>query len=429
MATPQSSLDQLSTSLRRERVEHARAQYLAATEERRIAALALFSGVRSAANPSGASLGKGELEALLEVLDPLDEEALTVDQGIAGALELRVVPGAFESRVDGLGEAVTVHLTRRSAALPAADSVVSLYWVAPDGSKTRARREGIPAGVLGAGHFEMFIRPPVSEPGRWQLICEVGLDEEAGWSRPVVVECIGKLSARREALKSSPRVELDGWTPLQSLEQLCLSGIRHPVLGASALLELAERGSHGSLKAMRLESGLEFHLSLKSEPRGSLVIAGGSTYSPLELAAGACSEAWERLAESERLRVIFIDLPFVAKGGKPSMVMRLKEIQAERPDQELHLVAFGDAAGFIPSMRARHPELPMASVTLVSDSIRRGGRDPRLDVRTMLIECSGSSAEQRWSREEDFGSVLIREPFVLAGLFVPELIQSWNSEQ
>jgi hypothetical protein len=135
------------------------------------------------------------------------------------------------------------------------------------------------------------------------------------------------------------------------------------------------------------------------------------------------------LASSEQLEVIFINLPLVAKGGKPSMLMRLKEIHEERPGKELHLVAFGDAAGYIPSMRARHPELPLASVTLVSDSIRRGARDPRLDVRTLLVECSGSSADQQWSREEDFGSVLIREPFVLAGLFVPELIQSWNSSQ
>ena len=201
------------------------------------------------------------------------------------------------------------------------------------------------------------------------------------------------------------------------------------MLGANALLELAERGSTGGVKALQLDSGLEFHLASVAEPRGSLVIAGGSTYSPLELAAGACAGAWRRLAKVERLEVIFIDLPLVAKGEKPSMLMRLKEIYEERPEKELHLVAFGDAAGFIPSMRARHPELPLASVTLVSDSVRRGGRDPRLDVKTLLVECSGSSTERQWNLEEDYASVLIREPFALAGLLVPELIQSWIRAQ
>ena len=425
----QDPLGQLSNSSRRERIEHVRAQYLAATEERRIAALAVFSGVRSAANPTGHSLGERELAMLPKVLDPLVDEALTVDQSLAQALELRVVPGAFESRVDGLGEAVTVHLARGSTALPAGDSVISLHWVGPDGSKTRARREVIPAHVLGTGHFEMFIRPPVSQPAEWALVCEVGLGEDAGWSRPLKVECVERLSARREALKSSPRVELDGWTPMRSLEELCLYGVRHPVLGASGLLELAEQGSYGALRAVRLPSGLEMQIPGDNETKGCLIIVGGSTYSPLELAAGASSSAWQSFAKSEQLRVIFIDLPLVAKEGKPSMMMRMMELQEERSDEKMHLVAFGDAAGFIPSMRLRHPELDLASVTLVSDSIRRGGRDPRLDVKTLLVECSGSSPLPEWSREEGFGSVVIREPFILAGPFVPELIRSWIREE
>jgi hypothetical protein len=77
-------------------------------------------------------------------------------------------------------------------------------------------------------------------------------------------------------------------------------------------------------------------------------------------------------------------------------------------------------------MRVRHPDIPLESVTLVSDSIRRSGRDPRLDVRTMMVECSGSAPEQLWTREVDFGSVLIKEPFILAALYVPELMLVWN---
>ena len=50
-------------------------------------------------------------------------------------------------------------------------------------------------------------------------------------------------------------------------------------------------------------------------------------------------------------------------------------------------------------------------------------------MKTLLVECSGSSSEPEWRREEDFGAVLIREPFILAGPFVPELIRSWIREE
>ena len=56
IAASQSPQEQLSSSLRRERIEQIRAGYLNASEERRVAALELFSGVRSAANPTGGSL-------------------------------------------------------------------------------------------------------------------------------------------------------------------------------------------------------------------------------------------------------------------------------------------------------------------------------------------------------------------------------------
>jgi hypothetical protein len=203
IAASQSPQEQLSSSLRGERIEQIRAGYLNASEERRAAALELFSGVRSAANPKGGSLGFKDLDALVEVLDPTVSELLTVAQGLARAIDLRVTPGAFESRVDGMGEAMTVHLTRRNAALPEGDSVVSLYWVAPDGTESRARSEMIPAGAFAAGSFEMFIRPPASGPGSWELVCDVGLGEDAGRSRSVGVECLNELVILCSARASS----------------------------------------------------------------------------------------------------------------------------------------------------------------------------------------------------------------------------------
>ena len=86
----------------------------------------------------------------------------------------------------------------------------------------------------------------------------------------------------------------------------------------------------------------------------------------------------------------------------------------------------GGVAGFVPSMRARYPELPLDSVTLISNSLKRNGRDPRLDIQTMLVECSGESPDSAWNREEGFRQVLIREPFVLSAALVPDLMLDWD---
>ena len=65
-------------------------------------------------------------------------------------------------------------------------------------------------------------------------------------------------------------------------------------------------------------------------------------------------------------------------------------------------------------------------MTLVSDSLKRAKRDPRLDLRTLLVECSGDSSEPAWSEDDGFHRVLIREPFLLSSALVPELISAWR---
>jgi hypothetical protein len=425
-ASAQESSEELTLTLRRERLELVRARYQAASEERRQAALEVFKEIRSAANPEGQELDLSSLELVLSALDPARGEAESPEQALASALSLRVVPGAFEAREDGLGEATTVHLDRRWDVVIEGDQILSLYWLGPDGEEVRVRREVIPHALVRAGSVEMFIRPPVAAPGPWQLVCEVGMDERASRGLPVPVDCVSDLTARRGALAGRTAASMKGQTPGEALAALCGRGVRHPVLGASELLTLAEGGALGRLRPVTHHGSLELHITPESEPTGTLVIAGGSALSPLELAAGAASSAWLSFAESERVRIILLDLPLSAREGGLSLPMRIIELRDERPEDTFHLVAFGDVAGFIPSMRARYPELPLDGVTLVSDSLKRTGRDPRLDIRTMLVECSGESMEPAWIREEGFGQVLICEPFTLSAALVPELMIAWD---
>ena len=427
-ACPQESPEELSLSLRRERLELVRARYQAADEERRQAALQVFKENRSAANPGGKELDQSSLDLVLSALDPERGGAECPEQTLASALYLRVVPGAFEARTEGLGEATSVHLVHRGDVAIEGDQILSLYWLGPDGEQVRARREVMPQASFRAGSLEMFIRPPAAEAGAWQLVCEVGMDEHARRGLPVRVDCVSDLNERRRALAALPAGSMEGQTLGETLAALCDRGVRHPVLGASALLTLAEGGALGRLRAVTHRGRLELHVSPEVDTTGSLVLVGGSSFSPLELAAGAASTAWLSYAEGERLRVILLDLPFSARGDGLSLPMRISELREENPGGEFQLVAFGDAAGFVPSMRAKHPGLQLNGVTLVSDSLKRAVRDPRLDIRTLLVECSGESAEPTWIREEGgrFGKALVREPFALSAALVPDLMIAWD---
>ena len=422
----QESPEEFALALRRERLELVRARYQAASEERRQAALEVLNESRSAANPEGKELDQSSLDLVLSALDPGREAAESPEQALASALSLRVVPGAFEARAEGLGEATTVHLVRGRDVVIEGDPVLSLYWLGPDGEELRARREVLPPAIVRAGSLEMFIRPPATKPGAWQLVCEVGTDARARRGLPVLVDCVSDLKERRSALASQPPGSMKGQSLGEALATLCDRGVRHSVLGANALLTLAEGGALGCLRAVRHRGSLELHITPEVEPTKTLVLAGGSTFSPLELAAGATSTAWLRYAESERALIILLDLPLSARGERPSLPMRIIELREERPEDEFHLVAFGDVAGFVPSMRARYPDVPLDGVTLISDSLKRAERDPRLDVRTMLVECSGGSLEPVWSLEEGFGKALIREPFALSAALIPELMIAWD---
>ena len=422
----QASLDELTHSLRSERIEHMRARYLEADLTCREAALSILRRTRSAANPKGSELGLDVVDLAIQALDQARGGGSSPEEALAGALSLRVVPGAFEARDEGLGEATVVQVWRTRDVAIEGDQVLSLYWIGPGGEELRARREVMPMEFLRAGSLEMFIRPPVASPGPWQLACEVGVGEGAARGLAVRVDCVSDLARRRAALAELPVIKSRGQAPSDALEELCDRGLRPPVLGAGALLTLAEGGALGRLRPVMREGYLELHITPEREPVGTLVLVGGSSVSPLELSAGASASAWLDLAEHEGVRVILLELPLSERGGGLSLPTRIIELREERPEDRFHLVAFGDAAGFVPSMRARHPELPLDSVTLVSDSLRRGVRDPRLDLPTLLVECSGDATEPAWSREDDFSRVLIREPFVLSPLLVPELITAWN---
>ena len=83
LSSSQAPSQDLALSLQRERLERLRAGYLEAAESERVAVLSVFDGIRSAANPEGATLQLSSLERALSALKP--ERAATPEQARASA--------------------------------------------------------------------------------------------------------------------------------------------------------------------------------------------------------------------------------------------------------------------------------------------------------------------------------------------------------
>lgn len=157
------------------------------------------------------------------------------------SLELSVEPGTFASREQGRGEAMTVRLVQRYDAPPPGDVMVQLTWIGPGGETVHARRERATAEVFAGRGFEMYIRPPVSEPGTWRL------EADGFWSTTGRLEDLdGPRGAEvlRSALVHPLRVEC-AEAPLDRIAAIGARGRSLGPLGIFALSRINHWSGHG----------------------------------------------------------------------------------------------------------------------------------------------------------------------------------------
>lgn len=167
-------------------------------------ALESAAALRAAARDLAAPAGPGAAEGA------------QVGEALADRLDLMSVPGLAEA---GLEQPPVVALrVWLLEAWPAEARPVAAHasWIAPDGSRLRARREALTRAAFEAPGFDLFFRAPSGPAGRWWIELELELEGGAGPgpAARVPFDLVAGLEARLAALGSGPaaqalRAELD----------------------------------------------------------------------------------------------------------------------------------------------------------------------------------------------------------------------------
>ena len=327
-------------------------------------------------------------------------------QVLADSLDLRVVPGCFAAREDGLGEAMVVHVTQLWPA-PSQDALLSLWWLGPNGERLRARQEPIQASSLERG-FEMYVRPPASSGGRYHLVpeLEVGLRTVSGLPVPLdgvpgLVELTGRLRGTSPlgagALGRTFRSRLK-----DLLELGVRSGSTTPLSQQVAILE----GASELARPLAVESveDLELVELGPAEAGGTLVlVASAPGGSAIDLCAGALGTSWSELARREGLRIVSASLPVTARGPKPWL--EVCEV-LRRECEELIVVATGELALLLPGELAREEQRSIDGLVLFETPAVRAPAPSAATCPTLALEGGAEAAGEelagppqlRWRR-------------------------------
>ena len=419
-----------------ERESRVRDLYADADPEGREAALALFAADRSATRvfllPDDSTL--------VAVSDVLEEPSGTVGPDFAAefvsALTVRLTPGIFAVRESGPGEPITVHIELPKGAAVPAELVLGLEWIAPDGTRTRARTESFSSQEFGRG-LDMYIRPPVSGPADWELAPVLILGERILHAPGVRVWCVAdteqvhaRLQAGTVGSRAMPlrRLWMD-WNYLRDF------GVR-PTSAASLPQRLGHFGLPGgqdwSHDYRWLSFGEEDRLGAwgfapTDDAKGAVLIITDGRRDETAVFAGSLEPLWNRFARDRNLLVLAL-----SDSGSEEDAAHLNELVMELRRQgvvDLSFVASGGAAIILPPrLRAMNDgtvsRFVLHSTPIVSRGVRLALEAPVLGIShaqeeggETLSRLDGSQLERWWARR--------RAPGFLVELEVPVLLGRW----
>jgi hypothetical protein len=351
-------------------------------------------------------------------------------QELADSLDLRVVPGCFAAREEGLGEAMVVHVSQLWPAT-SQDALLSLWWLGPNGERQRARQEPIRASSLERG-FEMYVRPPVSSGGRYHLVpeLEVGLRTVSGL--PVPLDCVPGLEQLTGRLRGTSPLSAGalGRTFRSRLGDLLELGVRSgsttPLSEQLAILEgeseLARPLAAESVEGLEL---VELGPAEAEESSGTMVlVASAPGGSALDLCTGVLGTGWSELARREGLRVVSASLPDTMRGPKPWL--EVCEVLRRECD-ELIVVATGELALLLPGELARGEERPIDALVLFETPAVRAPAPSAVIRPTLVLEGGAEAAgeelagppELRWLRLSRL------EPDLALRAQLPRIVGEW----
>lgn len=288
--------------------------------------------------PGSAAGSLPSLGAVMDSVRRLEGGEPSRLQQLADALDLQPVPGAFATQTTGRGPVLRVRVYPLYRRGPVGDVHMSLYWRAPDGTETRARRESAAESAFALPGFEMFVRAPVSEPGLWHLVPEVEREGVTARGVPVPVPCVaGPLE-----VPAVPTLHLEEqWLRIEW--QLLLERGLRPARGVLAPRRGLEAFARRELDFAPLWSGdREFPTgwtTLPEAPQRVLVLV-----CPTEEAPGAVlreDSPWRALVDSPYSVCLSTS---VRVRGEPSLAGIVELARANHPELPLVLVVRGDGA-------------------------------------------------------------------------------------
>ncbi len=353
------------------------------------------------------------------------------------SVDLRVVPGAFNARKEGRGEAMTVRLTSIWDSLVPKEEEgtleVSLVWTSPSGEESVARREEANVMNMEDG-FDMYIRPPVSEPGVWHLTLELGTPVGLVRSGAVAVECVRDLPALQESLSSHGNSPIA--TQLKSRLDLLLEyGIR--IASTATIASWVEDWKSPQQNALGLHAfdgalvgvpaDLFVQLNQKPDAKGVLLVLVKENESPVDLFNGARSAAWAELAEACDLRILAGRVPLSITSAE-SLAACLAQLE-QNTSGPIYVLGRGEAGQLLPSILAKNPELPMDALIL-SETLGAGGDLPEGLACPVLRVASGLTAASNDASESGEGAdrrtrVILPAQDPVAAFQATQVIQSW----
>lgn len=382
-------LDEHRATLLGERMTHFLERLAHADEA---AARAIFERLE-AARPAGASAhwspsldvlrrAEGVIDPAVDGADPHWE---SLDR-LAGALDLVVVPGAFELAAGELSEPITVQVSRAWGS-EAFEAELTLEWISASGERSHARREPIASAAIGPRPFPMYLRAPTTLAGRCHLTGQLARRPSGRFAArlPAVrADAIEGLRTRLEALRQRERVDQPGYRRLEELlSRLLVSGLRgSSALGGGDMLLALERWTEagpprGLLVPLELsfeeERGVEHWLwsySPEREPERVVAFLAHSGESAEQVFAGELGAAWLDFAERSGTQLLATRLPRAPALAAQGLA-RLREWTGAL---ELVVVARGDA------------------LTALSPSAA-GAQDPACDAWVALTSVPAASCD------------------------------------
>jgi hypothetical protein len=410
------------------------AMYSRLPEERRLAAERALASLRPALAPADRRPSLSDLALATRVLSGASL-ATAMNDGLSRAvmaLDLEVVPGAFEAAAAGDGEPLTVRVYRLFGDGPTQAAELSLSWIDTLGRESVARVEVFGSAAFATPGFDMYIRAPLGPPGNYFLVPELRQGDARRRGVPVRVEGVERLRDRLATIPSDARAGL-------ASEALLEHGLRSlAVSSLEARISHAEGARPNACFRPRRVGELDAWIYAEEEPRAVLVFVAPNGTPAGELFVGAFEGMWRALASDGDVAIVSM-APRSGEGHAFSDALEALALEFE--GAPLVLVARGDAVTRL-QFFALGRNLPIqAQVLVVADqapgrglfrlpTLLVGPRKPELDslAENLLQEALAAQPRpgvlaEHLRIEEGPASAFLAEPLL------PGLVRAWLSSE